>query len=112
VLFVGERGMILADYEKHLVLLEPSATRFERPPASIPKSLGHHEEWLHACKTGAPTTCHFGYAGLLTEANHLGNVAYRVGKKIEWDAANLRASNASEADAYLRRGYRRGWTLA
>ena len=62
---------------------------FKRPEPFIPKSLGHHAEWIHACKTGAPTTCNFEYAGWLTEANHLGNVAYRAGKKLEWDAAKL-----------------------
>ena len=41
-------------------------------------------------RPGAPTTCHFDYAGWLTEANHLGNVAYRVGKKLEWDAGEAR----------------------
>lgn len=111
VLFVGERGMILADYAKHVVLLDPSVTRFERPPASIAASIGHHAEWIHACKTGAPTTCHFGYAGLLTEANHLGNVAYRVGKALEWDAAAMRATNAPEAEPFLHRTSRKGWTL-
>jgi hypothetical protein len=112
VLFVGEHGMILSDYSRHLVLLDDAAERFERPAPSIPKSLGHHEEWIHACKTGAPTTCHFGYAGLLTEANHLGNVAYRTGKKLEWDSAAMRATNAPEADRFLRREYRSGWKLA
>ncbi|HEY8551536.1 MAG TPA: Gfo/Idh/MocA family oxidoreductase [Vicinamibacterales bacterium] len=112
VLFVGERGMILSDYGKHIVLLDEKAQRFERPEPFIPKSLGHHQEWIHACKTGAPTTCHFGYAGLLTEANHLGNVAYRVGKKIEWDSANMRVTNAPEAERFIRREYRSGWKLA
>ena len=76
-----------------------------------PTSLGHHAEWLHACKTGAPTGSHFGYAGPLTEANHLGNVAYRAGKKIEWDPVNLRIPNAPEAEQFLGREYRAGWTL-
>ena len=66
---------------------------------------------MHACKTGAPTTCNFTYAGWLTEANHLGNVAFRVGKKLNWDAANLKATNAPEADQYIRREYRKGWSL-
>jgi predicted dehydrogenase len=112
VLFVGEKGMILSDYSRHMVLLDDTAQGFERPAPSIPKSPGHHEEWIHACKTGAPTTCHFGYSGLLTEANHLGNVAYRTGKKLEWDAAAMRATNAPEADRFLRREYRTGWKLA
>ena len=63
--------------------------RLRPPEPSIPKSLGHHAEWVHACKTGAPTTCNFEYAGWLTEANHLGNVAYRAGKKLQWDPAKL-----------------------
>ena len=82
-----------------------------RPPKTIPDSIGHHQEWLTACKTGGPTTCNFDYSGALTEANHLGNVAYRVGKKIIWDAANLRATNCPEAAALIRREYRKGWKL-
>ncbi len=112
VLFVGDQGMVLADYGRHLLLPEDKFRDFRRPDPTIPASLGHHEEWLHACRTGAPTTCNFEYAGWLTEANHLGNVAYRTGKKLEWDAVQMRAVNAPEADQFLRREYRRGWKLA
>jgi predicted dehydrogenase len=111
VLFVGDFGLLLADYRKHVLLPERQFAGFQPPPQTIPKSLGHHEEWINACKTGAPTTCHFGYAGPLTEANHLGNVAFRVGRKIQWDAENIRAIGLPEADPYLRRGYRDGWSL-
>ncbi|MBL7043850.1 MAG: gfo/Idh/MocA family oxidoreductase, partial [Pirellulaceae bacterium] len=45
----------------------------------------------------------------VTESNHLGNVAYRTGKKLEWDYVNLRARNAPEADQFIRRPYRKGW---
>jgi predicted dehydrogenase len=112
VLFVGDKGMLLSDYGKHVLLPEDTFKDYARPPQSIPKSLGHHQEWIHACKTAAPTTCHFGYSGWLTEANHLGNVAYRTGKKLEWDAIQMRATNAPEADQFLRRAYRDGWKLA
>lgn len=111
VLFVGDKGMLLSDYGKHVLLPEDEFKDYQRPEPSIPKSLGHHEEWLHACKTGAPTTCHFAYAGLLTEANHLGNVAYRAGEKITWDTKNMRIPNAPEAERFLRRDYREGWQL-
>src|SRR5438270_3356627 len=111
VLFVGSKGMLLADYGKHLLLPEKDFRDFKRPQPLIPKSLGHHAEWIHACKTGAPTTCAFAYSGWLTEANHLGNVAYRAGKKLEWDAVKMRATNAPEAAAFVRREYRTGWTL-
>ena len=112
VLFVGERGMLLADYRQHVLLFDERTKEFARPPESIPKSVGHHQEWIDACKTGSPTTCHFAYAGWLTEANHLGNVAYRVGKKLEWDAEEMRATNAPEAEPFLTRAHRPGWKLA
>ena len=110
-LFIGSKGMLLADYGKHLLLPEKDFADFKRPEQFIPKSRGHHAEWLHACKTGEPTTCNFEYAGWLTEANHLGNVAFRTGKKIEWDAAAMRVTNAPEAEQFIRRDYRKGWTL-
>jgi hypothetical protein len=112
VLFVGSKGMLLSDYGRHVLLPEEKFKDFQRPPQTIPESLGHHKEWIHACKTGTPTTCSFDYSGPLTEANHLGNVAYRVGKKIEWDPVNLKATNAPEADQFIRREYRKGWNLA
>jgi predicted dehydrogenase len=110
-LFVGSRGMLLSDYFRHVLLPEKDFADFARPPRTIPPSLGHHAEFLHACKTGAPTTCHFGYSGRLTEANHLGNVAYRAGKRIEWDAQGLRIPNAPDAERFLGREYRAGWKL-
>jgi predicted dehydrogenase len=111
VLFVGVKGMLLADYGRNELLPTKDFGNFTRPEPFIPRSLGHHAEWIHACKTGAPTTCNFEYAAALTEANHLGNVAYRTGKKLEWDAAKLYAPNAPEAEPFIRRTYRPGWTL-
>ena len=112
VLFIGDKGMLISDYGRHALLPEQQFKDFKRPAPFIPASLGHHAEWIHACKTGAPTTCNFQYAGWLTEANHLGNVAYRVGKKIEWDAVNLCVTNAPEAAPYIHREYRKPWKLA
>lgn len=111
VLFIGEKGMLLADYGRHALLPEKDFEGFVPPDPFIPNSIGHYAEWIHAAKTGDPTTCRFEYAGPLTEANHLGNVAYRVGKKIEWDAVNLRVVNAPEAEPLIRRDYREGWRL-
>ena len=111
VLFVGDKGMLLSNYGKHVLLPEKQFEGFERPSETIPPSIGHHKEWLHACKTGSPTTCHFGYSGRLTEANHLGNVAFRAGKKLQWDTAAMRIPNAPDAEKYLRREYRKGWSL-
>ena len=111
VLFIGGKGMLLADYGRHVLLPEEQFKEFKRPDPFIPDSLGHHKEWIQACKTGAPTTCSFDYGGLLTEANHLGNVAYRTGQKLQWNHEKLKASNAREAAQFVRREYRKGWNL-
>jgi len=110
-LFIGDKGMIIANYGKYALLPENEFKDFEAPQPWIAPSIGHHAEWLHACKTGAPTTCAFAYSGPLTEANHLGNVAFRAGKKIEWDAGNMKIPNAPDAERFLGREYRKGWTL-
>lgn len=110
-LFIGDDGMLLAAYGKHMLLPEEKFKDFKRPEPTIPASIGHHAEWLRACKTGEPTTCNFEYSGWLTEANHLGNVAYRTGKKLTWDADKLRATNCPEADAFIKREYRKGWEI-
>ena len=103
--------MLLADYGRRLLLPEADFKDFKAPEPTIPNSIGHHAEWIAACKTGSPTTCNFDYSGALTEAVLLGNVAYRAGQKLDWDAVALKATNCPEADRYLRREYRKGWTL-
>jgi hypothetical protein len=70
-----------------------------------------HQEWLNGCKTGSPTLCNFDYSGALIEHNLLALVAYRAGTKLQWDAANLKATNCPEADQFIRKTYRDGWTL-
>ncbi len=111
VLFVGDKGMLLSDYGKHILLPEKEFADFKRPEPFIKNSIGHHLEWIEACKTGAPTTCNFEYSGWLTESNHLGNVAFRMGKKLLWDEKTMRATNCPEADRLIRREYRKGWQL-
>ena len=75
-------------------------------------SIGHHAEWIKACKEGTPTTCNFDYSGALSEAVLLGNVAFRTGEALEWDAKTLTATNCAAADKYIRKQYRKGWEVA
>lgn len=112
VLFIGSEGrMLLSDYGKHLLLPEERFEGFQAPEPTLSRPSSQHAEWVEACKTGSPTGSNFEYAGWLTEANHLGNVAFRTGKKLEWDPENLRARNAPEADQFIRSEYRSGWSL-
>src|SRR5205085_5193466 len=110
-LFVGEKGMLLAGYDRHQLLPEEQFKDFQAPKPSIPRSIGHHAEWIKACKEGTPTTCNFAYSGVLAEAVLLGCVAHKAGKKIEWDAKAMRCINAPEAQKFLTREYRKGWEL-
>lgn len=111
VMFVGQKGMLLADYHKHLLLPEKAFADFQPPKPYIPDSIGHHEEWIRACKTGSPTTCNFSYSGPLAETVLLGIVAYRSGKKLEYDGASGQITNTSAANQYLTREYRKGWEV-
>jgi predicted dehydrogenase len=110
-LFVGSKGMLLAGYNAHRLLPEKDFEGFKPPKATIPDSVGHHKEWVEACKSGGTTTCNFDYAGALTETVLLGNVSFRVGKSLEWDAKKLKATNCAEAEKYLHNEYRKGWSL-
>ena len=104
--FIGEKGMLLGNGK---LLPEEKFKDYKAPTSWIPRVKDHHSEWVEACKSGKQPSANFEYAGWLTEANHLGNVAYRTGKKIEWDYKNLRVRNAPEAERFIKREYRKGW---
>ena len=103
--------MLLANYDKHLLLPEKDFAGFEPPAPTIPRSPGHHQEWIEARKTGKSCSADFQYSGWLTEANHLGNLAFRAGKKLVWNPKALQAENAPELERWVHREYRPGWTL-
>jgi hypothetical protein len=83
---------------------------FQRPSPTIAKSVGHHQEWINACKQGGETTCHFGYSGPLTETVLLGVLAYRSGERLTWDPVKF-TTGSDKADSLLQRKYRQGWSL-
>jgi hypothetical protein len=91
---------------------------YGKPPQMIPRSPGHHVEWIEACKGGKPAGSNFDHAGPLAEAVLLGNVALRPEMKetvnrarLLWDSPNMKITNVPEANEFLRRDYRDGWTL-
>jgi predicted dehydrogenase len=111
VLFIGDKGMLLSDYGKHVLLPEANFKDFKAPKPFIADSPGQHEEWLLAIKNGTPTGSPFSYAGPLSEANHLGNVAFRSGGKILWDSKAMKITNNEAANRFLSREPRAGWKL-
>jgi predicted dehydrogenase len=109
-LFVGEKGMLLADYGRRKLYPEEKFKGVDGD-GSIPNSIGHHKEWIEAIKNGGPTTCNFDYSGALAEAVMLGVVSYRTGKPLEWDAKTLKAKGVPEADSFIKKTYRKGWEV-
>ncbi len=112
VLFVGSKGWLISDYGRLVLGPKDKFEGYTPPQPSIPKSIGHHAEWIQACKTRGTTTCTWDYSGPLSESVLLGNVSYRLaGKKLDWDPNLLRATNCPEADSFIATRMREGWTL-
>lgn len=110
-LFIGSKGMIISNYTKHQLLPEDRFFDAKRPDQWIPKSIGHHNEWIDAIKNDKTTTCNFDYSGALSEAVLLGVVSFKSGQSIEWDAKNLKVKNDAGAQKLIHKEYRKGWDL-
>jgi predicted dehydrogenase len=113
-LYIGEKGKILG----HRLLPESRSKEYGKPPKVLPRSPGHHKEWINACKGGEPAGSNFDVAGPLTEVVLLGNVAVRMGQqlyekglKLYYDGPNMKVTNLPEANKYIRSEYREGWSL-
>lgn len=114
MIFVGEKGIFYSPdaYGNGYELLPKDRfVDFKKPEPTIPRSPGHHAEWIIACKGGAPTFSNFDTAAGLTETVLLGNLAILTGETIYWDAKEMRAINCSKAGCYVQTDYRKGWKL-
>ena len=115
MLFVGDKGKMLVSGwggEHPRLIPESNMQEYARPPKTLPRSIGHHQEWIEACKNGTPTRSNFDFAGPLTEAVLLGLVSVRLGgKKINWDSDSLSVPDDPAANDLLHYRYRKGWTL-
>ncbi len=111
VLFIGEKGMLIADYGRYALLPEDRFKGLGKPDPFIPDSIGHYNEWIEACKGRGATTCSFDYSGPLTETVLLGLVAFRTGKKFEWNGKAMDAVGCPEANELIQYGFREGWAM-
>lgn len=115
ILFVGTKGKILGGGWASSPRLIPESKRKEygKIPEMLPRSPGHHREWILACKENKSEKAKAGfwYSGPYTESLLVGNLAVRLGRRIEWDAKKMKATNAPEADKYINKSYRKGWEI-
>jgi predicted dehydrogenase len=121
-LFIGDDGKILSrrtqEGVSYFLIPESRANEYGEPPQTLPRSIGHYNEWIEACKGGAAAGSNFDWAGPLTEVVLLGNVALRpelreelTAKRLMWDGPNMRFTNSAVANRFLKRDYREGWAL-
>ena len=120
-IIVGSKAILHSpnDYGAAFQLFTPEGEAMKTPEVDpkLPRNgkgdQGMKDEWVRAIKEGKPEIAmsNFDYAGMLTEAILLGNVAMRSGKKLEWDGPSMRFTNQPEANQFLHKEYRKGWTL-
>jgi len=107
-IYIGEQGTIYG----HRIVPESKMKAYGRPPKTIPPSPGHYKEFVDGCRGGPPPGANFvDHAGILTETCLLGNVALRAGKKLTWNGENMTVTRDKDANRFLHREYRDGWTL-
>ncbi len=117
IAFFGTNGTLVADYGKYEILAEKGRMDgFKEPEPTLPRSPGHHREFLNAIKSRKRCSCDWEYGHRLTSAVLLGNVALRSGKKVRWDGQRQVCIDASgkpdgEANQFIGREYRAPWRL-
>jgi predicted dehydrogenase len=113
LVIVGEKGILTAAGWSGMPRLLPLELHrsYQRPPKTLPRVAGHHTDWLQGCKGGTQPCSNFEYGARLTEFILLGTLALRTGKIVKWDAANMAATNAPEAQPFIEGSYRAGWEL-
>ncbi|MBV6499273.1 MAG: Inositol 2-dehydrogenase/D-chiro-inositol 3-dehydrogenase [Prosthecobacter sp.] len=115
ILFLGDKGSIIAPgwCGTPRIVPESQMRSFKLPPRTLARSPGHREEWVAACLAGRPedAKANFAYAAPYTEALLTGVLPIRLGKRIEWDSGTMKATNAPEAEALIRKSYRKGFEL-
>lgn len=126
MVLVGEKGRMFFNRARQDWLYKPETLTngFTAPPKTIPRvpggtndgkgedTGGPYVEWINAIRTGTPALSNFDASGPFSETVLLGNLAVRLGKRMQWDGKNLKATNAPEADAIVRRKYRKGWEIS
>jgi predicted dehydrogenase len=114
ILYRGEKGAILTtDLGMSPRIIPESRMReYKRPPKTLPRSIGHYEEWIEASKGGASAGAAFAYGGPITEAVLLGNIAVKLPQEtLQWDAAAFRFTNSDKANGMIHEPMHNGWSL-
>jgi hypothetical protein len=111
MMFVGDKGKIIGGFRGEKPVLYVDNRQLTEASAAEQTGQNSNDVWINSFKNNTQSPGSFLYAGPVTETILLGAVALRAGKKVEYDAVNMKITNAPEADKYLVREYRKGWEL-
>ena len=114
ILLIGDKGTIMGGgwSGSPRIIPEEKMREYGKPPRTLPRSPGHHRNWLDACKGGPQACSDFSYGARLTEFVLLGDVAIRARQKILWDGPNMKVTNVPQARRFVQERYRPGYDLA
>ena len=111
----GTKGVVVADFRNRLLYpLKNSALDYYKPRKKedlLPPIGNFQKQWINAAKGNLKTACDFEYSGNLIETVLVGMVAYRAGRKIQYNPETGEVVGDAEANALIRKKYRDGWTL-
>ncbi len=110
-MYVGTKGVMMGGMGHEMIIPESKRRAYKKPPKTLERRSGTWGEWVEAIRGGEPASCNFDWAGILTEAVLLGNIAIRTGKSLQWDAEKMEFANNDEANEQVKPDYRSGWTL-
>jgi len=106
-MYIGDKGIIL----ENRIIPESKMKAYKLPSKTLKRRSGIWGEWIEAIRGGEPAGCNFDWAGILTEAVLLGNIAIRTNNELQWDSENMKFANNDKANKYKNPPYRLGWTL-
>jgi predicted dehydrogenase len=111
VLFEGTKGTMVGHYNDFKIYAE-KGSEIVLPEKTLPRSPGHHREWINAIKSRQECSCRFAYGHRVTSVGNMGNIALKTGQKLEWDGKAERFTNHDQANDYLMRAeYRKPWAF-
>jgi predicted dehydrogenase len=113
VRFIGEKGRL--DVSRSILDSDPAnivSATIQPGEVRLYESNDHYNDWLNCIKTGARPICDVEIGHRTSSVCNISNIAYQLGRTLEWDPAKEKFKKDAEADALLKPMFREGWDLA
>ncbi|MFA6241744.1 MAG: Gfo/Idh/MocA family oxidoreductase [Candidatus Hydrogenedentales bacterium] len=112
IIFQGTKATLCADYDEYWIV--PEGDRLDGvqiPAPDVGKIPEHPREFLEAIRSRTLPSCDVEKHLPLAIALNLGNLSYKIGRKVHWDAQTGQIANDPEANALVTPEYRKPWVL-